>query len=55
MGREAPEEGLAVNPPPPSPSPDGLLDRKALHAATEALDEKWVSQVWLREAGYYAR
>jgi len=39
----------------PSPSPDGLLDRKALHAATEALDEKWVSQVWLREAGYYAR
>jgi hypothetical protein len=31
---------------------DGFLDRKALHIATEAIDEKWVSQVWLREENY---
>ena len=28
---------------------DGVLDPQALHTAEKAVDQKWVSQIWLRE------
>lgn len=31
---------------------DGALDKQALHCAQDAKDEKWVSQVWLRQAPF---
>jgi len=31
---------------------DGLLDKKAMHAAQPAIDTKYVSQVWIRQGNY---
>ena len=31
---------------------DGVLDDSYLHAAEPALDEKWVSQIWVRQNEY---
>ncbi len=31
---------------------DGALDTQALHCAQDAQDEKWVSQVWLRQGPF---
>lgn len=33
-------------------SVDGLLDKRALHAALPAIDIKFVSQVWIRQTNY---
>jgi len=33
-------------------SVDGLLDKRALHAALPAEDVKYVSQIWIRQGGY---
>ena len=35
-----------------SPSPSGTLDEQYLHAAEPAVDPKWVSQIWIRQADY---
>lgn len=32
---------------------DGMLDKMALHAAKPAVDVKYVSQVWIRQAAYH--
>ncbi|GAB5036906.1 prolyl 4-hydroxylase alpha subunit [Nannochloropsis oceanica] len=45
-----PTQGLAVVFFPASL--DGCLDDRALHAAEPAIDEKWVSQVWIRQGSY---
>jgi hypothetical protein len=42
----------AATPPPLLLPPDGYLDTQALHAALDAVEEKWVSQVWVRETTF---
>jgi len=31
---------------------DGILDKRALHAALPAIDTKYVSQIWIRQSNY---
>jgi len=53
-----PRAGIAVSPRRGSAvvffpaSLDGELDQRALHAAEDAVSEKWVSQIWVRQADY---
>lgn len=48
-----PKEGMAVVFFPATI--DGRLDRQALHAALPAVDVKYVSQIWIRQAPYFGQ